>query len=287
MQTSWGQGYPAEIDILKKACSKFAMGNYLCAVVLLACLVAGCTTSRVRTIWGDDVDYSPGWRRVVDAARGAASDPQTWIPAAGAALFISSNLDHEVSEWAKDKTPIFGSKSGADNAGDYLVGTLAGAYLVTSLATPASAEENAWAEAKMKGLSVGVSSSVVNYGATVGLKGVTGRDRPDGSDRRSFPSGHSSSGAVFYALASRNIDFFDISERDKRVWRTGLATLALGTAWSRVEADKHFPSDVLAGLALGHFLGVFFHDAFLHNWDVVVSFTPALGGARASISWPF
>jgi membrane-associated phospholipid phosphatase len=30
-----------------------------------------------------------------------------------------------------------------------------------------------------------------------------------------------------------------------------------------LEAKKHYPSDVLAGMALGHFLGAFINDAFL------------------------
>ena len=34
-------------------------------------------------------------------------------------------------------------------------------------------------------------------------------------------------------------------------------------AWARVEGDRHYPSDVLAGAALGHFLSAFIHDAFL------------------------
>jgi membrane-associated phospholipid phosphatase len=43
----------------------------------------------------------------------------------------------------------------------------------------------------------------------------------------------------------------------------GNLLLATGVGWSRVEAGKHFPSDVLAGAALGHFLSAFIHDAFM------------------------
>ena len=39
--------------------------------------------------------------------------------------------------------------------------------------------------------------------------------------------------------------------------------LATSVSWARVEAGKHFPSDVLAGAALGHFLSAFIHDAFM------------------------
>jgi hypothetical protein len=43
------------------------------------------------------------------------------------------------------------------------------------------------------------------------------------------------------------------------VW---LALLAAGTAWARVEAGQHYPADVLAGVALGRFLGDFMSRLF-------------------------
>jgi membrane-associated phospholipid phosphatase len=43
--------------------------------------------------------------------------------------------------------------------------------------------------------------------------------------------------------------------------------LASGVAWARVEARVHYPSDVLFGAALGHFLAAFIHDAFLNLPD--------------------
>jgi len=39
--------------------------------------------------------------------------------------------------------------------------------------------------------------------------------------------------------------------------------VALGTGWARVEAQKHYPSDVLAGMALGNFMAAFIYDAFM------------------------
>jgi hypothetical protein len=40
--------------------------------------------------------------------------------------------------------------------------------------------------------------------------------------------------------------------------------LAMSVGWARVEAGRHHPADVLAGMALGHFMAVFIHDAFLN-----------------------
>lgn len=34
----------------------------------------------------------------------------------------------------------------------------------------------------------------------------------------------------------------------------GFGMITAGTAWARVEGGVHYPSDVLAGMALGHFV---------------------------------
>ncbi|NQZ56936.1 MAG: phosphatase PAP2 family protein, partial [Lentisphaeraceae bacterium] len=39
--------------------------------------------------------------------------------------------------------------------------------------------------------------------------------------------------------------------------------LASGTAWARVESGKHYPSDVLAGAALGRVISIFVHDVLM------------------------
>jgi membrane-associated phospholipid phosphatase len=47
----------------------------------------------------------------------------------------------------------------------------------------------------------------------------------------------------------------------------GNVVLAGGVAWARVEGRRHYPSDVLFGAALGHFLTAFIHDAFMNLPD--------------------
>jgi hypothetical protein len=47
------------------------------------------------------------------------------------------------------------------------------------------------------------------------------------------------------------------------------------TAWARIEAGAHYPTDVLAGAALGNFVSLFVHDAFLGgDCSVSVTVTP-------------
>jgi hypothetical protein len=65
------------------------------------------------------------------------------------------------------------------------------------------------------------------------LKAAIGRTRPDGSDDRSFPSGHAA-----YAALMQN-----------RGWTGFLWPVSVGTG--RVLAKKHYPTDVLGGALIG------------------------------------
>jgi membrane-associated phospholipid phosphatase len=61
-------------------------------------------------------------------------------------------------------------------------------------------------------------------------------------------------------------------------------------AWARVEGEKHYPTDVLVGAALGNFLTRFVHDAFLNlEPDDEFSFylEPARDGGKVFLSWDF
>src|SRR5947208_1387868 len=74
--------------------------------------------------------------------------------------------------------------------------------------------------------------------------GVHGRvfGRPDGSNDQSFPSGHASAAFQAASFVQRRYD-------DLPAWPGYV--LATYTGWTRVEAKKHYASDVLAGAALG------------------------------------
>jgi hypothetical protein len=79
------------------------------------------------------------------------------------------------------------------------------------------------------------------------LKVTTGRERPDGSDRLSFPSFHSaSSGAIAAVIWQEHGPGAGIP----------LALLASFTALSRVHLGEHYISDATAGLAIGAAAGL-------------------------------
>jgi len=253
-------------------------------------ILVGCATLPNGRGWGQDATLLPGWHRVWDSAVAAATAPETWVPAAGALASQVGHLDRNLSRWASDHTPLFGSRKNADRVSDYLSDSTQAAYLITALATPSGERPGAWALAKLKGIAVGVAAVGLTDQATDLLKRETHRGRPDASSDRSFPSGHTSNAAVNATLASRNLDSLPLSAGSTAALRIGLGALTAGTAWARVEAKRHFPSDVLAGAALGHFLGAFINDAFLGlegPYDPTITVEPSGKGVMLSLHWVF
>jgi len=233
------------------------------AMVGIALLLCSCGTLPNGRGWGQDATIKPGWKAVRESAVRAARSPYTWAPLAGALLLQIDDWDENISTWAADKTPVFGSRKSARNASDTLRNLSVAALIVTTLATPSGDSSNDWLAAKSKGLTVAAAANLLNGGATVALKNWSDRTRPDGSDRNSFPSGHSSFATLSATLAARNLQSIEMGANYQRAMRIGFGVFAGGAAWARVEANVHFPSDVLVGAAIGHFIAAFINDAFL------------------------
>ncbi|HKS54813.1 MAG TPA: phosphatase PAP2 family protein [Steroidobacteraceae bacterium] len=173
------------------------------------------------------------------------------------------DLDRRTSDWAREHTPIFGSQQSAQDWSDNLRAASVGVSVVTLLATPSGDEPGEWLFNKAKGGAVEVAAIGATTAATVALKGTTDRERPNGADRESLPSGHASAAAVHGELAKRNLDLIDMAPAARSAADVGIDLLVAGTAWARVEAGWHYPSDTLVGMALGTFLGSFTTRAFL------------------------
>ena len=77
------------------------------------------------------------------------------------------------------------------------------------------------------------------------MKRIIGRERPDGSDFRSFPSGHTST--AFVAAEFLNQEF---GREHPWISVAGYATAGL-TGYLRLYNDQHWLGDVLAGAAIG------------------------------------
>lgn len=142
-----------------------------------------------------------------------------------------------------------------------LIGT--GCIVGALLAQPASARDTkAWGQASSIGrdalvvAALGIpaiqrdwtgdleagGSMVAAFGITEGLKAAFPEQRPDGSDDKSFPSGHAS---VSFAAAA--------SLQNRYGWKVGLPAqlVAAFVGLGRVEARRHHWYDVVAGAAIG------------------------------------
>lgn len=211
---------------------------------------------------GGFVDF-PSSTQTSEAAVRAATSPATWGPLGLAAVFGLSGLDDEVSDWASDKTPVFGSRSNARDASDYLRWGLEGGLVASTLIAAALDDgDDGWNR---------IASSVIAYGGTRlttdGLKAIAGRERPNERNDKSFPSGHTSMSFVSASLIEDHLGLDSLSTPLRATLSTGLYGLASATAWARVEAEEHYPSDVLAGAALGNFIARFSSKAFLGDDD--------------------
>jgi len=91
-----------------------------------------------------------------------------------------------------------------------------------------------------------LDAAIVNFAYTEVLKLAVGRERPNGQDNKSFPSGHTSNTFALAAVAQQHYG-----------WKVGVPSYLLAGLMgaSRVDQDKHWLSDVVAGAALGYIVG--------------------------------
>ncbi len=227
--------------------------------------LTGCAALPGARRWGEDVAISPGWERVRAAAVEAARDPWVWAPLAGAAGLQINGWDRQVSAWAIRETPIFGSPRSAANWSDGLRSAAVLSHGVTVLLVPSGEEVRTWLVNKAKGYAMDLATVGIANGITRVLKAEVGRMRPSRTNTESFPSGHTTSATTYGRLAARNLGYFDITVAARRRITYGLDALTIATAWARVEAGAHYPSDTLFSIALGNFSANFFRNAFVES----------------------
>jgi membrane-associated phospholipid phosphatase len=127
--------------------------------------------------------------------------------------------------------PAAASEKGWDDAGTVAKNAL----IVAAFGVPAV--QGDWEGVLEAGGSIGGTMLI-----TEGLKQTFPSRRPDGSDNKSFPSGHTSTS--FAAAATLH---------NRYGWEAGLPAYVVASfvGLSRVEARKHRVGDVLVGAAIG------------------------------------
>lgn len=263
--------------------------------IAVACVtLGGCATppgkpAPDQRAWGTHATLLPFWGRVGRAAATAVRDPQTWAPAVGAVLFSATDWDKEVSDWAQQHHPVFGSQRAALKASDDLRDGAKYGAIVTALFTPNGPDPAAAATGKLKGMGLQLGAYFATESVTTVFKRGVARRRPNGANNRSFPSGHTSAAFAAGTLARRNIAASEYSPTVSRVLDVGFVSLGVGTSWARVEAGVHYPSDVFAGAALGHFIAAVVNDAFIGGQQgraPRLSLHSRRGMVNVGLEWP-
>ena len=132
------------------------------------------------------------------------------------------------------------------NAGDSNTET---AGDVLRIVIPSVAYGATWYTQDKEGRIQFYKSFLANTVVTFGLKFAIDKERPDGSDLNSFPSGHTS-----YAMQGASF----VHLRYGWQYAVPLYIGAAYVGYSRVYAEKHYELDVLAGATVGFLSSYFF-----------------------------
>ncbi|HAO59179.1 MAG TPA: PAP2 family protein [Psychrobacter sp.] len=162
-------------------------------------------------------------------------------------------------------TPAY-AKSDIETAGDIIAVTI-----------PAIAYGSTYYMDDPEGRQQFYRSFATNAVATYGLKKAIDKDRPDHSDDDSFPSGHTS-------IAFQGASF--IHKRYGLEYSIPAYVGATFVGYSRIEADKHHTSDVLAGAALGVASSMFLTKSY-HNDELVISANLAPESYQVALHYQF
>lgn len=271
--------------VTKKARKTFCLFSLL----IILSLLTGCATTHLQYN-GTYARNESFLQKVKTNAIRAATSPRTWVPLTGALIIYSTNSDYQISKWASSTNPIFGSQKRADDFSDICVAAARDAFVVSSILDITSDYSMTSLNTNIQRFIIGAGALQLNTRFVTYLKTETGRLRPDASDYRSYPSGHTAESSINTTLASRNISYLRIPTPYKKAMQYSLFTLTTATAWARVEANKHYPSDVLVGMAIGNFLGSFIHGTFLdYRYGDKISFEtdPIRNRLQMNLCFPF
>ena len=181
--------------------------------------------------------------------------PAYLMPAIGGSLVVAGSLldfDHGGRALGMDFKPSFDCKA------DEVLRFVPAMALVGMKALGVESRTERWGE-----LIVRSAASTAIMGLTVeSTKRLVGRVRPDGSDDRSFPSGHSSAAFLTASLFAK--EYGHLSPW----YSVGAYGVATSTAMLRRMGDHHWLSDVMTGAGIGILsveLGYALADLYYHK----------------------
>ncbi|MBV8520247.1 MAG: phosphatase PAP2 family protein [Acidobacteria bacterium] len=227
------------------------------AVVLLASLTFGCASAKLYTKRAaHDVVAVAHGPRLKSAAIAVAATGAALLVDDEVARIARNNQSRALDRIADAVEPLGGGDSDKVIAGVLLYGLAAKNATAKSIAFDAF-----------------VASLLASHAIVPVVKQLTDRTRPNGGDQ-SFPSNHA---AEAFTLASV------VAEHASRPWMKRAAYgIAGGVAFARVYHDAHWTSDVVAGAAIGTFVG---HTVAKTNVAFAVSPVVVRGGGGILVTW--
>jgi membrane-associated phospholipid phosphatase len=190
-------------------------------------------------------DQRPLW---TSPARVKTSDLKWLAPLAGGTAFLFTQ-DTKISHHFDNKTSLQESSLKVGKVGGYAPWAVPSAFLALGKVTG----NDRMADTGKKGFQAAIYSQAV-MGV---MKFVTDRTRPgDGGNGHfwtggdGFPSGHAMQA---WALAKVVSDEYS----NKPLVKIGMYSFATAVSLSRITAERHYPSDVLVGSAVGYLIGKF------------------------------
>jgi PAP2 superfamily len=190
-------------------------------------------------------DQRPLW---TSPARIKGSDIKWLGPLAAGTAFLFTK-DNEIAHHFDNKASLRSTSLKVGNLGVYAPWAVPGAFLALGKVTG----NDRMADTGKKGFQATAYSELVMQT----MKFITDRTRPDDGGNghfwtggQAFPSGHA---MTAWALAKVVSDEYS----DKPLVKIGMYSFATAVSLSRITAQRHYPSDVLVGSAVGFLIGKF------------------------------
>jgi len=176
---------------------------------------------------------------VSDVAHLPSTENLAWAGVGGALALAVHPADHRVNRAMVDSSvahDVF--KPGAIMGQSYTLFALSGAVFVTGRVRHQPKVSHV-------GMDL-IQALVISEGITQGLKYASRRDRPDGSGKTSFPSGHAADTFAFATALERHLG-----------WKGAVPAFVFSSyvAISRLPANRHWLSDAVFGSTVGIIAG--------------------------------
>ncbi len=238
-------------------------------LILTFLSLSSCALINKKGTWGKNALFPVKGERFVEAIRKNAASAHVWGPLAGATVFAVAGIDKKVSNWVQDEADIFKNKEFADKWSDNFNNIQKYEMYGIILLTPSHPEDKSFAGYAWNkirgGLTVNIASSSSRFSVDQ-VRKVVHRERPNGMDMKSLPSGHSAEAASRSVIVRKGSAAIDMN-RDLHFAVNSLNTgMAIATCWARIEGKRHYPSDVMAGYAFGTFISGVVYDTLI-NYD--------------------